>query len=633
MVNRRRRKADRLTLTSMLGAGQLMAAVAALAMAGVVLLVYQVLSLHQALNSETRVQAAIVADNLAAPLMFRDRDATADALRALRSAPYFHWVAVYDQQGLLFEHYGVNGHKPVAGRRALDWLHSAQESAPIEYRGKQLGKVVLVHGTGGIREAMAHYLGLLVLASLGALLLAQLLARRTRARVVAAERELDYLAHTDQVTALPNRRASYGLLEEAIAERGADGGQLALLLIDLDNFKVVNDTAGHSAGDELLRQVAGVLGAVVQGSGTVGRIGGDEFAVVVPSVAGRAEARALADKVTAALRSPFQVGGSELFATASVGMCLFPDDAANMGELVSRADTALYHAKQTGRNRLAEFLPAMTLQTQRRVQLERDLRRALENGELALHYQPQFECASERMVGAEALLRWRHAEHGFISPAEFIPVAEDSGLIVALGRWVLERACADAVAWQRPGAQPVSVAVNVSARQLRERGFLDEVVGALHASGLPAALLELELTESVLMEDVQSAVQFMRDARALGVRLSIDDFGTGYSSLAYLQSFPINQLKIDRSFLQSLPGEGSTIVSAVISLAQDFHLTVVAEGVENREQLEWLQRAGCTYAQGYLLGRPMPAAVLLEVMAEGRKSRTYRGTADVPHRV
>jgi diguanylate cyclase len=398
---------------------------------------------------------------------------------------------------------------------------------------------------------------------------------------------------------------------------------VALLLIDLDNFKVVNDTAGHHAGDELLRKVAAKLQSLLRASDVVARIGGDEFAVVLAPVPQRDVARQLAGRVTEALREPFHIEGSDIFATASVGMCLYPDDAATREALVTGADTALYHAKRTGRNRLAEYVPEMTLRTQRRIRLERELRRALETGGLEVHYQPQFDCGTEQLMGAEALMRWRHPEQGFISPAEFIPVAEDSGLIVALGEWVLLQACAEAARWvhmaEQAGAPAPSVAVNVSARQLREKGFLDVVMRTLAVTGLPATQLELELTESMLMEDVESAVQFMREARGKGIRLSIDDFGTGYSSLAYLQSFPINQLKIDRSFTRSLPDDGTTIVSAVISLARDFQLSVVAEGVESREQLEWLRRAGCTYAQGYLLGKPMPPEALRELIEVQRQ--------------
>jgi EAL domain-containing protein (putative c-di-GMP-specific phosphodiesterase class I) len=322
-------------------------------------------------------------------------------------------------------------------------------------------------------------------------------------------------------------------------------------------------------------------------------------------VPGRATALAIGDKVTQALRHPFAVAGGEFFATASIGVCLYPDDATTMSELVSSADTALYYAKSAGRNRLSEFVPAMTAATQRRAALERELRRAIGAGQLAVHYQPQFNCTSGALVGVEALLRWRHPEHGAISPAEFIPIAEESGLIVELGAWVLQRACTDVAGWQRAGAPALTLAVNMSARQLREPGFIEDVTRALAGSGLAPGRLELELTESLLMEDVPGAVAFMQAVRALGVRLAIDDFGTGYSSLAYLQTFPINQLKVDRSFVQLLPQRGGTIIHAVLALARGFGLTVVAEGVEEPQQLEWLRQAGCDVVQGYLLGMPM----------------------------
>ncbi len=616
---------EALQLTSILGAGQMLAASTAVVVACCILLVYQLLSQRQALVTESHVQAAIVADNISASLMFHDREAAADMLRSFRSAPNLLQVAVYDASGELFSEYSLEGHEAPrklapAGDAAFDVVRVTSD---IGYKDARLGKVVLVNSTQGIRDMMVRYVGLMLAASVGALFVAQQLIRKTRARVAQAERELDNLAHTDAVTGLANRRANYRILEQKLAQQPGSGGSVALLLIDLDNFKVVNDTAGHHAGDELLRKVAARLQALVRDSDVVARIGGDEFAVVLAPVPQRDTARALASSLTEALRQPVNVEGSDIFATASVGMCLYPDDAATREELVTGADTALYHAKRTGRNRLAEYVPEMTLRTQRRIRLERELRRALETGGLEVHYQPQFDCGTEQLMGAEALMRWRHPEQGFISPAEFIPVAEDSGLIVALGEWVLLQACAEGARWVRTaeeaGVPPPSVAVNVSARQLREKGFLDVVMRTLAVTGLPATQLELELTESMLMEDVESAVQFMREARAQGVRLSIDDFGTGYSSLAYLQSFPINQLKIDRSFTRSLPDDGTTIVSAVISLARDFQLAVVAEGVESREQLEWLRRAGCTYAQGYLLGKPMPPEALRQLIEAQRQ--------------
>jgi diguanylate cyclase len=331
-----------------------------------------------------------------------------------------------------------------------------------------------------------------------------------------------------------------------------------------------------------------------------------------------AEALAIAGRITEALRRPFHVDGIDMLATASVGISMFPDDATALTELVSNADIALYQAKVSGKNRLAEFRPEMTLRTQRRVRLERDLRKAMERGELDVYYQPQFRCDSERMVGVEALLRWPHPENGFIAPSEFIPVAEECGLIGELGRWVLLRACSDAASWLRTTGVALNVAVNVSARQLRDGDFIDAVRHALHDTGLAATQLELELTESLLMEDMDSAMEFMHAVRHLGVRLAIDDFGTGYSSLSYLQSFPINQLKIDRSFIQLLPDAGTTIAGAIISLAHGFNLCVVAEGVENRAQLDWLQRAGCDLVQGYLLARPIRAQDISAMLTRKR---------------
>jgi len=605
---KRSTEATPLPIASALGTSQTIAAVAALVIAGVVLIAYQLLDMRHSLTEGARVQAAIVADSVTAPLMFGDRDAARDVLRAFRYAPGLEAVGIYDQDGKLFAEFSYPGHhlqpQPPDASHQPDGAVMVSET--VRHRGAVLGQTVLLISTGKLRAAMLRYLGLLTVASLLAMLVVTILNRKTRARMAAAERKLDYMAHTDHVTQLPNRHSTYARLAVNLEQARANGQQLALLLVDLDNFKLVNDTAGHTAGDELLQLVATALVGAVRPADLVGRIGGDEFAIVAWPVADRATALAVAASVTQALQRPFQLESGEFFATASVGLCLYPDDALTMSELVSSADTALYHAKHGGRNRLAEFVPAMTAATQRRVALERELRLAIAEQQLALHYQPQFDCASGALVGVEALLRWRHPEHGMISPAEFIPIAEDSGLIVQLGSWVLHRACQDVMAWDRDGAPPLTVAVNMSARQLREPGFIDDVMRALALSGLTPERLELELTESVLMEDVAGAVAFMQAARALGVRLSIDDFGTGYSSLAYLQNFPINQLKVDRSFVQLLPQSGETVIHAILALAHGFGLSVVAEGVEDQRQLDWLRAAGCEMVQGFLLGKPMP---------------------------
>lgn len=590
--------------------GQVLAGIIALVVAGGILLSYQFVTLRQGLQADLEIHARMLAENIAAPLMFGDRQAGADVMRAFLADPVMVDVVVRDAAGRQFAVFRRPPAPPGAlARLAPGWFGPATLRFPIAHDGRQLGAVFLRAGTGEIDAALRNHGALFVLAALAALLPSALLLRRGRLRVARAESELAYLAYTDPVTDLPNRRGAQDEIEAALRRARAAGARVGLVLIDLDNFKLVNDSAGHVAGDQLLRQVGARLRAAADAGDLVGRFGGDEFIVIVRRPDCGAGLRAGVERLMAALRDPVQLDTLEVTVTASAGCCLFPDDGASAGELLSNADAALYHAKNAGRDRVGEFEPAMVQASQRRASLERDLRRAVAAQGLEVFYQPQFD-RDERLVGVESLLRWKHPEHGFVGPDEFIPIAEECGLIVEIGKWVLGRACADIVALEQETGLPLHVAVNVSARQFRDPDFVCCVERNLAGSGLAPGRLELELTESMLMQDRDAAIGFMQAVRALGVRLSIDDFGTGYSSLSYLQSFPIDQLKIDRSFVRPLPAEGQTLASAVIRLAHGFGLTVVAEGVEQRSQLEWLQRAGCEYAQGYLLGRPMPLAAL-----------------------
>jgi diguanylate cyclase (GGDEF)-like protein len=596
-------------LSRILGAGQMLAAIAAFVIAGGILSAYQFVSLRQTLRDDVEVQSAILADNIAASLMFQDAAAADEMLRSFSHARYLTSVVAYDQQGAVFARYVARENLAASAHPAdSNGVNDVSVTRSIRYRGALLGHVVLVAHTGGIMTGLLRYVALFGLASLVALFAAWLVMRNTRARMSKAERELDYLAYTDPVTSLPNRRASYEALERELRNHARSGRRLSLLIVDLDNFKSVNDTAGHGAGDQLLRKVGSALSAAVRTTDLVGRIGGDEFVIIVPNLHSRAEAFAIAAAVIEAFCRPFDVDGVERFATVSVGVSLFPDDAVAMSELVSSADIALYHAKLAGKNRFSGFQAEMTRAAQRRVQIERELRKAMELDELDVFYQPQCDCQSGRIVGFEALVRWPHASEGFIPPGEFIPVAEESGLIGALGLWVLHRACTDTRLWNEVHGVALGLAVNVSVRQLREQDFVEQVKKVLHETRFPPDHLELELTESFLMGDVDAALGFMRQLRAMGVKLSVDDFGTGYSSLSYLQSFPLNRLKIDRSFIQRLPESGQTMTRAIISLAHSFEMTVVAEGVESAPQLAWLREAGCDSVQGYLLGRPMPAS-------------------------
>ena len=600
----------------MLSVGQLVAAAAALGVLCCVLLAYQFIVLRQALIDDVTVQAAIISDNVAASLMFKDREAAAEMLHSFRPSPFLASALVSDLHGAQFAAYRKRSED--ASPTLYDWpLAPISVKRPINYRGAALGSVVLVAETRVIGEAMLRYGALLAAASLSAMVATALVTRRVKVRMRRTEHQLEYLAYTDPVTDLPNRRYTYEMLETQIAASRRKSGRVGLLLIDLDNFKAVNDTAGHAAGDRLLRSVAALLRSTVRPTDFVGRIGGDEFAVIVSPLGLDTDLANVAQRILEGLRCPLQLDGFEVAPTASIGASVFPQDAGAMSELLSNADVALYRAKENGRDNLSIFRREMILAAQRRATLERDLRQHLETDMLTLAYQPQYACVSHAMVGVEALLRWHHPEHGPISPAEFIPIAEESGLIVDLGRWALERACADAVTLERLTGVALTMAVNVSARQVREKNFIDVVQQTLAKTGMRADRLELELTESVLMDDLDAAVAFMHKVRLLGVRLSIDDFGTGHSSLAYLQTFPIDHLKIDRSFVNLLPGSGTMIASAIIHLAHGFNLTVIAEGVENAQQLQWLKDAGCDYVQGYLLARPQSFTMLeLLVTAE-----------------
>jgi len=617
----------------------------ALLISSVVLLIYQALSLRASLTDDVSMQASVLAENLTASAMFGDREATAEIPGSLRKVPHVESATVYTPDGELFVRYARPGLRRadyeegtlenVGNSRRLS-LEDIFVAAPIIHNDRLLGSIVVVAATDAIKMQLAQYGCFLIGASLCSVWIASLVMKRMRERVSRAEKDLEYLASTDPLTDLPNRRAFYDELKMRLHKASAANKRVALMMVDLDNFKTVNDTLGHGAGDELLKQVAEALRNVVRPHDLVSRIGGDEFAIVLGPDASRVRARATAGRVARNLSRPFVLHGIESAVSASVGFSVYPEDTAEIAELVSNADIALYSAKSRGKSIAVEFQSEMTAEAQRRARIEAELRKALEQDGLDIVYQPQFDCLSGRLLGAEALVRWTHPTEGPILPAEFVPIAENSDLIVALGRWVLWRACRDAANWNAGMNAGVHVAVNISARQLRTEGFTDEVCTALKKSGLPASLLELELTESQLMSNMSVGIQAMQELRAAGVRLSLDDFGTGYSSLSYLQSFPVHSIKIDRSFICPLPNGGQPIVTAIISMAHSFGLLVVAEGVEYPAQLEWLCDARCDVVQGFLTGRPMRLEQLLAIIRaeeEQKDTRSRTPAAPRPHRV
>jgi len=425
----------------------------------------------------------------------------------------------------------------------------------------------------------------------------------------AAQKRLTYLAQYDALTDLPNRRHLANFLNQVIKGAAATGGRAGVMFIDLDHFKKVNDSLGHDVGDQLLVLATQRLrGCVLEGD-LVARLGGDEFALVLPAVGGDDDLVRLARALVETLSRPFMMGGQQLFVSASIGIARYPADGLDADTLLKNADTAMYAAKNSGRNNHQLYTAAMQEGAEQRLRLEAQLHLALENGEFLLHYQPKVDLASGALSGFEALLRWRHPERGLVPPLEFISLLEDSGLIIPVGEWVVQEVCAQLRAWQAQGLAVRPVAINLSARQLRQddlAGAIERIVGA---SGVDPALLEFELTESMLMADPAAAVAILGRIKELGIRLSIDDFGTGYSSLAYLKRFPLDALKIDRTFVRDLPhdSEDAAITKAVIDLAHSLNLKVVAEGVENVEQLRQLERFGCDEIQGYYIGRPLPA--------------------------
>lgn len=424
-----------------------------------------------------------------------------------------------------------------------------------------------------------------------------------------AEEHIRHMAHHDALTNLPNRVLLQERLGAALVRARREGDVLALMFIDLDRFKNINDSLGHHVGDAILKIVAERLHAAVRASDTVARMGGDEFVVLLPKVAQVSDCEAVAQKMIAVLGEPMQVGPHLLRVTPSIGVATYPEGGADPATLMRAADAAMYHAKAQGRNAYCMFNESMTRHAAQRLALENDLHEALARGEMHVVYQPQFECRSGRLVGAEALVRWQRGTHGVVSPAEFIPVAEENGLIVPIGAWVLREACAQVRRWEAATGAELRVAVNLSPRQIESADLAERVVATLREVDLPPHRLELEITESAIVRDTLSTATVLARLRALGICIAIDDFGIGYSSLAYLRELPVDKFKIDRSFLSAVPGSASDtrLAAALIAMGHTLQVALVAEGVETPEQLEFLRQHDCHEAQGYHLGRPMNA--------------------------
>lgn len=435
---------------------------------------------------------------------------------------------------------------------------------------------------------------------------------------LAMERKIEHLALHDTLTDLPNRRYMERSLAQAMADAKANAQQVAVLFLDLDRFKHINDAFGHAVGDELLQEVALRLRSAVPALATLSRQGGDEFVVVLPGLSARSEVLQCVEHVMNALRPPVVLGNRETRVSCSIGISLFPDDGLSGDALLKHADMAMYQAKGKGKGNHQFFNARLDVELLQRMSLEQALHHALPGGELVMHYQPQVEVNSGRLTGVEALMRWHRPGVGWEPPGNFIPVAEDIGLIGALGNWALEQVCRQGVQWLRAGLPPLRMAVNVSAVQLDQADFVPAVLQILRSTGMPAAQLELELTESVMLRDMDSTLQTLLQLHEAGIAISIDDFGTGYSSLSYLSRLPLDKLKIDRSFVKDIDTRPSDAVlcRTIVAMGRNLGLHVTAEGVETESQLRMLSDCGCTHYQGYLFSRPVPAEQVSALLAQ-----------------
>jgi len=498
----------------------------------------------------------------------------------------------------IHQHHGADS--PIVGAVVLEYTQIYQELLDAA-----TWQVYSVGAAGLLCAVLVGLLGVMLNASL---------SRRLEEK--AAAQEIEHLAFHDRLTGLSNRSMFSRLLEQGLQEAKRYDRKLGVFFVDLDRFKNINDTLGHQAGDLLLQEMATRLKACLRESDCIARLGGDEFVIMVPGFDGAEQLAAVAQKVLASVSRTFALGDHEFHVTASIGISVYPTDGDDERVLMKNADIAMYQSKEDGKNTFTFYSPELNRHSVERLAFESSLRRALDARQFQVHYQPKVDCHTSQMNGVEALLRWNHPDLGLVSPAKFIPIAEENGLIVPIGRWVLLTACQQHVAWRDLGYPPMRMSVNLSARQFYDDQLLSDVRSILIQTGMDASFLELEITESMLMRDVDKASQALVAFKNLGIRLSLDDFGTGYSSLSNLKRFPIDTIKVDRSFVRELPDneEDRAITDAIIAMGKSLKMTIVAEGVETEGQIEFLRNHACDEFQGFYFSKAVPAAAITDLL-------------------
>jgi diguanylate cyclase (GGDEF)-like protein len=625
----------------------LAASALALLVAGTALNAAMFLFNRDALVEQITAQAQVLAANLAAPLMFGDAAATGETLASLQGSPMLQRATLFERGGAEFARFERDARAQVTGAPVSGGTGAAAVPGdvlwPDGHRFEQ-GQLVVDASVrqGSFRVGMLrveaplaplYRRGLLfgaitLMAAAAAMLLSWGLAVGVRRDVDRIEQRLDMLAYQDSVTGLYNRHAAVSVLENMVTEARRVSGHFTVVTLDLDDFKLINDSLGHAVGDRVLNAVAARLSASLQPGATAFRFGGDEFVVACPCAQGFADPARYGQMVRQVLDMSTDADGLDMHLGGSIGVARFPMDGQDAQAVLRASDIAMYEAKRRGKNQTVVFDPTLSAANEQRLQTETELRRALQHDELCLHYQPVIDMADGRVVGAEALVRWQHPVHGLVMPASFVEVAERSSLIVDLGGWVLKAAASQLAQWDRQGLGPLWLSVNVSARQLRNGQLATQFDEAVQASGCDPARLELELTEHTLVEDLDSHLRLLTQLRDRGVKIAIDDFGTGLSSLSYLNLLPVTKLKVDRSFVAGLPDDAgkAAIVGATLAMAHAFKLQVVAEGIETEAQRADLYALGCHFGQGYLFSKPLPAA---DFEAQVRGAAAGPGPADL----